>query len=37
VMQLGGWRNLEVLEKYLHPTDAQKKAAVEGVGRRGAP
>jgi len=33
VQQLGGWQNLLVLEKYLHPTDAQKVAAVEAVGR----
>ena len=36
VMELGGWKNLHVLEKYLHPTDAQKRAAVEAVSRRGA-
>lgn len=32
VRDLGGWQNLDVLQKYLHPTDAQKKAAVETVG-----
>lgn len=31
VQQLGGWQNLTVLQKYLHPTDAQKRAAVELV------
>jgi integrase len=32
VMELGGWQNLAVLEKYLHPTDDQRRAAVESVG-----
>ena len=31
VMELGGWKNLAVLERYLHPTDEQKRAAVERV------
>lgn len=33
VQQLGGWQNLNVLQRYLHPTDAQKLAAVEVVSR----
>lgn len=33
VQLLGGWQNLDVLQKYLHPTDAQKVAAVEAVSR----
>lgn len=31
VQQLGGWQNLNVLQKYLHPTDEQKRAAVEAI------
>lgn len=34
VMEIGGWKNLKVMERYLHPTDAAKKRAVEMVGRR---
>lgn len=33
VQQLGGWKNLRVLERYLHPTDAQRREAVETIGR----
>jgi integrase len=33
VMQIGGWRNLMVLERYLHPTDEAKRAAVDVIGR----
>lgn len=31
VMRIGGWRNLVVLERYLHPTDAAAQAAVNQV------
>lgn len=31
VMQIGGWKNLKVLERYLHPTDAAARAAVNSV------
>lgn len=33
VQQIGGWQNIHVLEKYLHPTDAQRTAAVEAISR----
>lgn len=33
VMEIGGWKNLAVLERYLHPTDARKREAVEAIGR----
>lgn len=32
VQLLGGWSNTRVLERYLHPTDAARTAAVERVG-----
>jgi site-specific recombinase XerD len=31
VAQIGGWADIKVLQRYLHPTDAQRKAAVETV------
>jgi integrase len=31
VQQLGGWKDITVLQRYLHPTDAQRRAAVEMV------
>jgi integrase len=34
VMEIGAWSSLKVFEKYLHPTDAQRQAAVEAVGQR---
>ncbi len=34
VADIGGWADIKVLQKYLHPTDAQKRAAVETIGRR---
>ena len=35
VQELGGWTNLKQLMRYLHPTDAAKKRAVDGIsGRR---
>jgi integrase len=33
VADIGGWADIKVLQKYLHPTDAQKRAAVETIGR----
>jgi len=32
VMLIGGWRDLKVLNRYLHPTDDAKRAAVETIG-----
>lgn len=34
VADIGGWADIKVLQKYLHPTDAQKRAAVETIGKR---
>lgn len=34
VADIGGWADIKVLQKYLHPTDAQKRAAVETIGGR---
>lgn len=34
VMLIGGWRNLKVLERYLHPNDAAKRDAVNAIGKR---
>lgn len=34
VMEIGGWRNLKVMERYLHPTEERKRAAVNAIGRR---
>lgn len=33
VQQIGGWKNLNILQRYLHPTDAQRVSAVEVIGR----
>lgn len=33
VMEIGGWKNLKVMERYLHPTDERKIAAVESISR----
>lgn len=32
VMEIGGWKNLKVLERYLHPSEARKRAAVNSIG-----
>lgn len=32
VMRIGGWKNLKVLERYLHPTDEAALAAVNLIG-----
>jgi integrase len=32
VMEIGGWRSLRVLERYLHPSDDRKLAAVNAIG-----
>lgn len=37
VMEIGGWRRIEQLQQYLHPTAAAKAAAVEILGRRKSP
>lgn len=34
VMLIGGWKNLKVLERYLYPSDAAKRADVDAIGRR---
>jgi integrase len=31
VMEIGGWKNLKVLERYLHPSEARKRAAVNSI------
>lgn len=33
VMEIGGWRNLKVLERYLHPSDARKREAVNTIAK----
>ena len=33
VADIGGWADIKVLQKYLHPTDTQRRAAVETIGR----
>lgn len=33
VMEIGGWKNLHMLQRYLHPTDETKQQAVEAIGR----
>ena len=35
VRRIGGWANLTILQRYLHPSDAASKAAVETIGRTG--
>jgi integrase len=39
VKLIGGWRNLKVLDRYLHPSDGAMRAAVNtiGVGLRERP
>lgn len=32
VMRIGGWKNLKVLERYLHPSDDAARTAVESIG-----
>lgn len=32
VARIGGWKNIVVLQRYLHPTDAHARAAVEAIG-----
>jgi integrase len=34
VAEIGGWADIKVLQKYLHPTAAQQRAAVETIGGR---
>jgi integrase len=34
VAEIGGWTDIKVLQKYLHPTAAQQRAAVEVIGAR---
>lgn len=34
VQELGGWKSMRQLERYAHPTEAAKVAAVELIGRR---
>jgi integrase len=34
VMLIGGWKNLKVMDRYLHPGDAAAKRAVESIGHR---
>lgn len=34
VMLIGGWKNLKVMERYLHPGDAAARRAVESIGHR---
>lgn len=33
VMRIGGWKNLKVMERYLHPTDEAARVAVNAVGK----
>lgn len=33
VMEIGGWKNLKVLERYLHTSEERKQAAVNAVGK----
>ena len=34
VMRLGGWKSLDILERYLHPTDEAARTAVEAIGSK---
>jgi integrase len=34
VMRIGGWKNLVILQRYLHPTDEAAIAAVEAIASR---
>lgn len=33
VMEIGGWKNLAVMQRYLHPTDQRKQDAVNSIGK----
>jgi integrase len=33
VMEIGGWKNLAVMQRYLHPTDERKREAVNAIGK----
>ena len=33
VMEIGGWKNLKILERYLHPSETLKRDAVELIAR----
>jgi integrase len=33
VQEIGGWKNLKVLERYLHPGEREKREAVNRIGR----
>ncbi len=33
VQEIGGWKNLKVLERYLHTSEARKRQAVNTIGR----
>jgi integrase len=35
VMKIGGWKNLVTMQRYLHPSDALSRAAVETIGAAG--
>lgn len=37
IQELGGWASMRQLERYAHPGEAAKKAAVELIGSRVAP
>ena len=32
VRQIGGWSSYRMLQRYVHPTDAARRAAVEAIG-----
>lgn len=34
VMEIGGWKNLAVMQRYLHPTDERKQAAVNLIAAK---
>jgi integrase len=34
VMVIGGWKNLKVMERYLHPGDGAARRAVDSIGHR---
>lgn len=36
VRRIGGWKNLKVLQRYLHPTDDAARAAVNSIARTSA-
>ena len=33
VMEIGGWKRLKVMGRYLHPTEDRKLAAVNSIGK----